>query len=159
MTATGTNPAGTNPAGADADPVRWLVDRAPISDLLVEFARRLDTRDFAGYADLYMPDGVLELPGGPPLRGREEIRVATEKNLGAYVGTWHLSAAHTIDLDGDTAHTRSSLFAVHVIGDRGATHADGAGWYDNDLVRTAEGWRFTAVRVRPTWTAGEALKH
>lgn len=98
--------------------LRWLVDRALISDLLVEFARRLDLRDWDGCAELY-----------------------------------------TVDGDGDTARTRSSLFAVHVLGDRGLRHADGAGWYDNSPVRTEDGRRFTAVRVRPVWPAGEPLLH
>lgn len=39
--------------------IRWLVDRAHISDLLVEFARALDQRDWDAYAATYAPEGVL----------------------------------------------------------------------------------------------------
>lgn len=144
---------------APTDALQWLVDRALIGDLLIEFARRLDTRDWAGYAELYTPDGELELPGPRTARGRVEIAEFTGRSLGQYEATWHLSTAHTIEIDGDAARTRSSLFAVHVLGGRGREHADGAGWYDNTLARTPDGWRFTSVRIRPVWLAGEPLRH
>jgi hypothetical protein len=28
------------------------------------------------------------------------------------------------------------------------------GWYDNELVRTPDGWRFTRVELSFVWTAG-----
>ncbi|ONI92185.1 hypothetical protein ALI22I_05160 [Saccharothrix sp. ALI-22-I] len=114
-----------------SEQLRWLVDRALIGDLLIEFARRLDLRGWDGYSELYTVDGELELLGPTIARGRAEISEFAARSLGRYEATWHLSAAHTIDIDGDTARTRSSLFAVHVLGDHGRSHADGAGWYDN----------------------------
>lgn len=144
--------------------LQWLVDRALISDLLVEFARALDTRDWDAYAATYVDDAVLEIGDVVRLEGRDAIRAATERNLGAYAGTWHGSSNHAITVDGDSATTRSYLHGVHLLADDSGhrdsfRHADGSGWYDCGLRRTADGWRFTRVRITEVWHAGEPLPH
>lgn len=141
--------------------VQWLVDRARISDLLVEFARALDERDWDAYAATYVEDGILEIGDAVRMEGRDTIRAATasERGVGGYAGTWHGSSNHAIDVDGDTATTRSYLHGVHLLGGSTFHHADGAGWYDCTLRRTEAGWRFTRVRIHEVWHAGEPLPH
>jgi ketosteroid isomerase-like protein len=144
-----------------AQQVQWLVDRALISDLLVEFARALDERDWDAYGATYVDDGVLEIGDAMRLTGRASIRAATasERGLGGYAGTWHGSSNHAITIDGDAATTRSYLQGVHLLGGGSFHHADGSGWYDCTLQRTADGWRFTRVRITEIWHAGERLPH
>jgi ketosteroid isomerase-like protein len=144
-----------------AEQVQWLVDRALISDLLVEFARTLDERDWDAYAATYVDDGVLEIGDAVRLSGRAAIRAATasERGLGGYAGTWHGSSNHAITIDGETATTRSYLQGVHLLGGSSFHHADGSGWYDCSLRRTPDGWRFTRVRITEVWHAGEPLPH
>ncbi len=141
--------------------LRWLVARSQISDLLVEFARSLDERDWDANTALYVPDGVFT--AGPlRLEGHAQLRrTGTAEGLGRYPSTWHLSANHAIALsvDGDTARTRSYLLGVHLIGPDTFRHADGAGWYDCTLIRTPQGWRFVTVEVHEVWHAGEPLPH
>lgn len=145
--------------------VRWLVDRALISDLLVEFARALDERDWEAYGATYTEDAVFEIGGALKLEGRAVIQGATasEKGVGGYAGTWHGSSNHAItisyDPDGDTATTRSYLHGVHLLGGSTFHHADGSGWYDCALRRTPDGWRFARVRIHEVWHAGEPLPH
>lgn len=90
-----------------------LLDRQDISALLVRFARCLDTKDFAGYADCYAPEGLLQLPRGGH-EGRAGMAEYVERDLGGYGATHHVSANHEIEIDDDTARTRSSLHATHV---------------------------------------------
>ncbi len=141
--------------------VRWLVDRALISDLLVEFARALDERDWDAYGATYAEDAVFEIGDVVRLEGRAAIQGATasEKGVGGYAGTWHGSSNHAISIDGDTATTRSYLHGVHMLGSSTFHHADGSGWYDCTLRRTPDGWRFTRVRIHEVWHAGEPLPH
>lgn len=141
--------------------LQWLVDRARISDLLVNFARALDERDWDAYGQTYTEDGVFAIGDAVEFRGRREIQEATasERGLGGYAGTWHLSSNHAITIDGDTATTRSYLIGVHLLGGSSRDHADGAGWYDCELRRTADGWRFTRVRIHEVWHAGSTLQH
>jgi uncharacterized protein (TIGR02246 family) len=133
--------------------LQWLVDRAQISDLLVEMARTLDDRDGAGYAALFTEDGALEL-GEMRLQGREALAASVAQNLAGYGAVWHLSSNHAIEIDGDRARTRSYVLGAHVHGEDLAQHADMAGWYDTALVRTGRAWRFESVSASVVWMSG-----
>nr|WP_276611050.1 nuclear transport factor 2 family protein [Kineococcus siccus] len=141
--------------------MQWLVDRAAISDLLVEFARTLDVRDFDANTALYLPDGTFEVDGAPfRLVGHEQLATTgSPRGLARYDATWHLSSNHAIHVDGDTATTRSYLIGVHRFTADLTRHADGAGWYDCTLRRTEQGWRFATVVIHEVWRAGEDLPH
>jgi 3-phenylpropionate/cinnamic acid dioxygenase small subunit len=140
------------------DKVNWLYDRAQVSELLFRFARALDTRDFEAYAALYAPGGTLELPdprtGTHFVLRAEELAKAVPASLAAYGATHHISANHQIEVRGDVASSRSYLQAVHVRDDP-RNHWSAGGWYDCDLTRTAEGWRFTRVKLTAVWLNGE----
>jgi hypothetical protein len=134
--------------------MQWLVDRASISDLLIDFARRIDEQDPRGYAANFTEDGVLELPFGV-FEGREAIL-----NLPGPqppMGTHHLSTNHMIELNGDQARSRSYLQATH-IADIAVPERNwkAGGWYDCEYRRTAEGWKFTRVTLTVRWAGGDA---
>jgi hypothetical protein len=134
--------------------VQRLVDRAAISDLLHAFARALDTKDWEAYVDTYAEDGVIELPWATATR--EELAEFVPRDLGRFHATHHISSNHSIEIDGDTARSRSYLLAMHVLDpeDQGSQWL-AAGWYDNEYRRTPEGWKLTKVRITPIWQLGE----
>jgi hypothetical protein len=135
--------------------VRWLVDRAQIGDLLVEYARLVDTKDFDTLTGYFVDGGKLVLPFFT--LSKEEIAPRSLEGLAPYVATHHLSANHAITIDGDTASSRSYLQAVHVPdGDDLDRHGDVGGWYDCTYRRTPEGWRFVEVNLTFVWTRGAA---
>jgi ketosteroid isomerase-like protein len=143
--------------GNRSDEFQRLLDRAAISDLLHDFARRLDGGEWDRYAATFAPDGVFELPWSRRA-GRDEIAAAAETDLAAFATVMHYSTNHVIEIDGNTARTRSYLIGIHVPDATDpATHADAGGWYDCELERTGEGWRFTHVRVTVAWHGGLAL--
>jgi ketosteroid isomerase-like protein len=137
-----------------AGQVQWLVDRALIGDLLIDFARRVDTRDQAGYAANFTDDGVLELPFGV-FNGREAI--SEMSGPPPPMGTHHLSTNHMIQIDGDTASSRSYLQATHIADVAKPTQNwKAGGWYDCTFRRTADGWKFTRVVLSVLWAGGDA---
>lgn len=137
--------------------VALLLDRMAISDLLVDFARRLDGMDWAAYAANFTEDGVFELPWTRRV-GRAEIAAAAEADLAHFAAVQHYSLNHVIEVAGDTATARSYLLAVHVPdADDPSRHADAGGWYDSEFRRTADGWRFTRTRVTLVWMGGIPL--
>lgn len=140
--------------------LQWLVDRAAISDLLIDFARALDDQDWEGYAANYAEDGVLAISPTISHAGRAGLADFVAASLGKYAGTHHVSSNHAITLDGDTAATRSYLIAAHVFEPGNPfRHADGAGWYRCQLRRTSEGWRFSRVSLEIRYLSGEPLLH
>ncbi|MET8169039.1 nuclear transport factor 2 family protein [Streptomyces sp. NPDC005329] len=150
----------TAPPTTPTEQIQWLVDRAAISDLLIDFARALDDKDWAGYAANYAENGVLAIRPGITHAGRTGMADFVAASLGRYAGTHHLSTNHAITIDEDSATTRSYLVAAHVLdADDPYRHADGAGWYRCRLQRTQEGWRFTHVTLEIRYLSGEALSH
>ena len=75
--------------------------------------------------------------------------------MARFCGTHHMSTNHAIRIDGDRATTRSYLQAIHLTDpDDNTKHHDVGGWYDNELARTPDGWRFTRVELSFVWTGG-----
>ena len=142
-----------------AEQVRYLIDRAAVSDALIAFAHAVDTRDWDGYADLYEPEGVLSLPfsdadGSPGgHRGRAGIAEYLSSHLGGFVGTHHMSTNHAIEVDGDVARTRSYCQCIHRLSNDDPGHVwEIGGWYDCELVRRPDlTWGFRTVRLSMTW--------
>jgi len=148
------------PPSNPVDQLQWLVDRAAIGDLLIDFARALDDRDWASYAENYAPEGTLSFNGHLAHEGQKGLAAFVEAGLGQYAGTHHVSANHAISVDGDVAATRSYLIAAHIFDATDPQrHADGAGWYTCKLRRTDSGWRFTEVSVEIKYLSGEPIIH
>jgi SnoaL-like domain len=139
--------------------LQWLVDRTQISELLYSFAAALDTKDWERYADNYADNGYIELPdpqstGSSFILHKDKMLELVPKSLGRYSATHHISTNHQITIDGDQAHSRSYLQAVHV-GSQPTDHWTAGGWYDCDYVRTSEGWKFARVKLTSVWLAGD----
>ncbi|RNL85726.1 nuclear transport factor 2 family protein [Halostreptopolyspora alba] len=135
--------------------LRLLLDRAEICDLLVRFARRLDERDFVGYAALFTDDCRLRLPGTEH-RGRRGLAEFVAADLGRYHRTQHLSTNHQVEIHdgdgGDTASSRSYLYAVHLrSADDPSDWWSVGGWYDNTYRREGGRWLLHTVDVTPVW--------
>jgi len=142
------------PADAAAQ-LQWLVDRAAISDLLDEYARCVDDRDWEAFAALFLADGVLEVAG---VRLEGERIVTAGDLLAGYDATHHASANQAIHVDGDRASATARVIATHVPDRRlPAVHGDMGGEYACSLQRTDAGWRFAHVRSRTVWTSGTDL--
>jgi hypothetical protein len=141
-----------------ADQVQWLLNRALISDLLYKFARALDTKDFATYVANFAEDGYIELPqpsGGSFILRRAEMLEKVPGSLARYPATHHMSSNHQIEINGDTASSRSYLQAIHV-GKRPTEHWDAGGWYDCTYVRSRDGWKFRHVKLTAVWLSGNS---
>ena len=137
--------------------IAWLTDRAQLHDLLIAYARRADTKDWVGFADLFADDGRIVLPFGSITK--DEMAGSVERVLAPFEGTHHLFANIGIEIDGDTARTNHYLQAVHVASaDTPSRHADIGGWYDNTYRRTPDGWRFVSVDLTFVWSDGDAFE-
>ncbi|MCB1274315.1 MAG: nuclear transport factor 2 family protein [Leucobacter sp.] len=126
-------------------------DRQDIVDVLFEYARNLDQKNWEGFAELYAPDGVLVLPWGDEVP-RSEIASDTEHKLGRFVATQHISANQEVAFDGDTARSRSNVQAAHVT-TTGEVWIIG-GFYECDYRLIDSAWKFTRVKLNSVWESG-----
>jgi ketosteroid isomerase-like protein len=119
-----------------------FVDKEEIENVLLEYGRSLDSRDFATYSSLFAADG--EWVGGfGAVKGPANIKAFMEKNMGTGGNTtknYHLLSNFVITVNGDTA-TAWSRWAFVQPGERGAAIAQ-AGRYDDNFVRENGVWKF-----------------
>lgn len=122
--------------------VQRLEDTAEIRNVLVDYGRYLDSRDFAAYSRLFAKDG--EWAGGfGTVRGPAAIQAFMEKNIpGPNRGnTYHLLTNFEIEVHGDTATAWSRWTYVTPGADNQPVIAQ-AGRYDDTFVRENGHWRF-----------------
>jgi uncharacterized protein (TIGR02246 family) len=135
--------------------LQQLLDKEEIRNLLLDYGRHLDSRDFKAYASLFAKDG--EWVGGfGSVSGPANIQAFMEKNMGTApnrANNYHLLSNFVIDVQGDTA-TAWSRWAFVVPGQTGAAIAQ-AGRYDDTLVRENGRWKFRR-RVASNDTAAPA---
>lgn len=132
-----------------------LQDQSQVIELMHEFAHRVDSKDWAGYAALYAPDAKLVVPWREPI-SQPEIAGMAEANLGRYRRTHHCITNHRVTFDGDTAHCSSYVTATHLL--HGDSETDAwvlGGIYDVDLRRVDGRWRFMQLQLTYVWEHGE----
>ena len=123
--------------------LQQLEDKAEIEQLLLDYGRHLDGRDFAAYGRLFAKDGEWVGGFGTASGGPAGIQAFMEKAMGTApnrANNYHLLSNFVITVNGDTA-TAWSRWAFVVPGASGATISQ-AGRYDDTLVRENGRWRF-----------------
>jgi uncharacterized protein (TIGR02246 family) len=127
---------------ADARLQRF-VDKEEIQNVLLEYGRALDARDFTAYSNLFAADG--EWVGGfGSVKGPANIKAFMEKNMGTNgnpTHNYHLLSNFVIAVNGDTATAWSRWAFVQPQQTGGATIAQ-AGRYDDTFVRENGVWKF-----------------
>jgi hypothetical protein len=142
----------------DHEAVRWLVDRAEITDTINRFAICLDTRDWDLFRSILTDPIEMDYPisAGSGTFGRDELVGVGSTFFGRLDATQHISANHQITIDGDEATCVSTLHAQHYL----ASHGDQPvqrqiGYYTNHL-RRLDRWRIWRSEQHVAWSDGNA---
>lgn len=120
----------TQPSSAD--------DHAAITNLIARYCLALDLADADAWVDLFVPDAVYEVYGRTFV-GHEGLRSIV---TGAPGGV-HLGGPVAITIDGDTATTMRNLMFVAL-----AAGETRYAVYDDQLVRSQQGWKIAHCRCR-----------
>jgi hypothetical protein len=111
-------------------------DLEEITTLLAAYCARMDRGDAEGWADLFTDDGRF-FAFGRSFDGRQGLTDMARASRGGI----HVASAPVIELDGDHAAVQQNFVFVEQVG-----HKLRIGFYDDELVRTAGGWRFRTRR-------------
>jgi hypothetical protein len=123
-------------------------DYLDIRALAVQYSYGLDTGADDGwlYANVFTEDGEFHgppaVPGGKPFdaKGRTQLRTFAVPGGGPnYVR--HFTSNHAIEATADGARGKVYLLVIDIGGDGKPTSVNMGGHYDDDYVRTADGWR------------------
>jgi 3-phenylpropionate/cinnamic acid dioxygenase small subunit len=135
-----------------------LSDRAEITDVVIRYAWAIDTKDWDLLDTCFMPDAYLDYSSNPGGKAGAypEIRAWLARMMSAFPVTQHLMANTEVVLDGDRATARTM-----VTNPQGAATREGplhffyvGGRYDDEFVRTPDGWRIARRVETLLWFAG-----
>jgi len=134
------------------DELRRLLDRRAIEDVVVEYARAVDARDWAALAGCFTDDCVVDYALSGRATGPDEVVALCLTAVEPLDVTQHYVSNVVAAVDGDTAESVCSLAAQHVRD--GRSFAFGGAYHD-EWHRTAGGWRIRRRRLERRWTAGD----
>jgi SnoaL-like domain len=122
-----------------------MSDRLELQDLLISYSEAIDRREFDELDALFTKDAYIDYRDTGGIEGRyPQVKEWLAETLPAYFErNAHMLGLPAIKLAGDTATARTFCFNPMVLkGDKAKIMQVGV-WYDDEFVRTAEGWRFT----------------
>ncbi|MFD7508606.1 nuclear transport factor 2 family protein [Streptomyces sp. NPDC059853] len=136
-----------------------LADRIDLIELMGRYADIADLKDFTRLPSLVYADEVTldfsSVIGLPPMTVPLDAYVhVLDRAFAPFSATHHTVTGHVVEIDGDRATLHAHVRAEHwVPGER----ADGGpdrwlvvGFYDNEAVRTPDGWRLSSVKLTAT---------
>jgi SnoaL-like domain len=136
-------------------------DRQAIDEIQRRFALAVDAKKFTEIARLFTEDGLIYF--NREISVREFIAIFSETQQ--IVDTQHFSVNSVAVIDGRCAVSSSYFFAYHRVPAKCANEKVNqiygrydvetdlflGGAYDDELVRTADGWRFAVRKIGILW--------
>ena len=124
-----------------------LEDTEAIRNLLVDYGRALDKRDFKAYGALFAKDGSwkggMGTATGPDAIGEMVKAGFSRMSPSLYEKSNHMMTSFDVDLNGDTA-TAWSRWTWVVVGADGKPQPERAGYYEDTLTRENGAWKFVS---------------
>jgi uncharacterized protein (TIGR02246 family) len=141
---------------------RTLQDREQIRQLLIDYGRTLDSRDFEAFSKLYADDAEYSGGAGTAIKGPAAIAKSLEDTFkknptGVRTPNFHVFANEVIQVNGDEATAISKgLFVVPNASNTWQIEMIAS--YEDLLVRTPSGWKFKKRVVHAEIPAAPARK-
>lgn len=118
-----------------------IADRIALQDVMLRYAAGVDERDFVQYSSCFTEDVEVLGFGPEAFNGRDAWVAHARQALDAYGATQHLLGPMLATVDGDRAHCRTDVQALHAPKTRDGRLMMLWATYETDMIRTADGWK------------------
>jgi hypothetical protein len=119
-------------------------DKEQITEVLIRYATGIDFKDWALLRTCWTEDVDVDYGEVGRYSGADAITGLMEQLHSAMGPTYHRLTNFAIAVDGDRATARSYVHAVlQAIPDDAASWVEALGHYDDEFVRTSDGWRIS----------------
>lgn len=125
-----------------------ISDRLEIQQLLVDYSTAIDNRRFDDLDQVFTPDAYIDYTALGGIEGRyPEVKKWLAEVLPTFPVYAHMLGNFSVRIDGDSASSRVICFNPMVLpgdpeNDKNQILFCGL-WYDDEFVRTPEGWRMS----------------
>lgn len=115
-----------------------LADRVAIGELTARYNRAFDDGEVDAWLDTFVEDGEMQRDGRT-WKGHDALARLLQK---VGWGTVHVTTDAIVEIDGDRARQWCTLVLLRRERDRRPPVVLATGRYEDELRRTADGWRF-----------------
>lgn len=124
------------------------IDRVEITDVLLRYATGIDRRDWTVFRSAFTPDCVLDYGEIGSFTGVDAVTEFMDQSHAMAGHTMHRLSNMVIAVAGDRASARTYVDGLILAADN-VSGVNAVGFYDDELVRTSEGWRISRRRFIP----------
>ena len=121
--------------------LQTVADRIALMDVMLRYAKGVDQRDMALYASVFADDVEVLGFGADTYYGRDAWVAYVTEALKAYGPTQHMLGPQLATIDGDTAHCRTDVQALHYLIDKPTTTLTLWATYNTDMKRINGEWK------------------
>lgn len=125
-----------------------ISDRLEIQQLMVDYSTAIDQRRFDDLDKVFTEDAYIDYTALGGIEGRfPEVKKWLSEVLPTFPVYAHMLGNFSVQIDGDKASSRVICFNPMVFPGDSGTPGDQVMfcglWYDDEFVRTPQGWRMT----------------
>jgi hypothetical protein len=122
-----------------------ISDRLEIQQLLIDYSTAIDKRQFDDLDRVFTPDAYIDYRAMGGVDGRfPEMKARLAQVLPNFPAYAHMLGNFDVRIDGDTASSRTICFNPMVLGGEQNQILYCGLWYEDEFIRTAEGWRMSS---------------
>jgi hypothetical protein len=119
-----------------------ISDRFEIQQLLIDYSTAIDKRQFDDLDRVFTADAYIDYRAMGGIDGRfPEVKAWLAQVLPNFPAYAHMLGNFDVRIDGDTASSRTICFNPMVLGGEQNQILYCGLWYEDEFIRTAEGWR------------------
>lgn len=130
-------------------------DRIEIADVVTAYTRAIDTGDWDGLDQVFLPTARIDYTSAGGRAGDfPTIKAWLAEVLPKFTRWQHLIGQLAVDLDGDRAAVTAYFFNPMLIPSEDGTEQlmECGGYYHHQMVRTPDGWRSRELVEETVWT-------
>jgi SnoaL-like domain len=121
-----------------------ISDRFEIQQLLIDYSTAIDKRRFDDLDRVFTEDAYIDYRAMGGVDGRfPEVKAWLAQVLPNFPAYAHMLGNFDVHIDGDTASSRTVCFNPMVLGGEQQQILFCGLWYEDEFVRTPEGWRMS----------------
>ena len=126
---------------------QYLADRIALQDVMLKYAAGVDERDFDLYASCFMDNVEILDFGESTINGRDNWVTFVKEALNAYGPTQHMLGPQFATIDGDEAHCRTDVQALHYLKEPDGEILKLWATYETDMITVNGGWKISRHRL------------
>lgn len=120
-----------------------VADRIAVQDVMLRYAAAVDERDMDMYRSCFADDVEVVGFGEATVNGGDAWRDYVLNALAAFGATQHMLGPQLATIDGDTAHCRTDVQALHYMKDAPNTTLTLWATYKTDMRRSDGEWKIS----------------